>query len=151
MTRNKTIVLNIVLPFLIGGIIYLLFRPTDLLLFNWVEFLGLKELIEIFREFAFPLNSNFPDWIIYSLPNGLWLYSLIISILTIWRYKINQNSIVWIFLAFLVGIGAEFGQLLGIIQGTFDINDLLIIIFFGIVALAQSINFSIFKFKTLSK
>src|SRR5699024_2134565 len=131
--------------------IYLLFRPNDLLLFKWVDFLGLKEIIETFREFAYPLKSNLPDWFIYSLPNGLWLYSLVVSILTIWGHKITQNNIAWIFLAFLVGFGAEFGQLLGIIQGTFDIYDLLTIIFFGIIALAQTINLPISKFKTLKK
>ena len=83
-------------------------------------------------NFLKPLQSSIaglsvPHHINYSLPDGLWMLALTISILLIWDFRIHRNSLIWIALAFLVGTGFECMQGLRWIEGWFDPVDMIYI------------------------
>lgn len=132
--KKKTvidIILLVVLPVFLGGIIYIVFRSEKLIMFKWFETFGLNELINILRQ-----NSvyNLPDWIKYNLPDALWLFSLTSILIIIWKREINKTNFIYVLLPLIIGICWEFGQYLGIIQGTFDIKDLVFYIAASFIA-----------------
>jgi hypothetical protein len=118
---NKTIftIIHCLSPLLIGGLLYILFRSTDLRMFKWFSFIGLDELIHLARETAFPLQKLLPVWTYYSLPDGLWVYSFS-STLIFWNGKLTF----WLFLPLLTGAFIEIAQGFKMFPGTFDILDL---------------------------
>lgn len=135
-----------ILPVFVGGFIYLTYRTTNLLMFVWFEKIGLDELISSLRTNYYLQNLIIPDWVKFSLPDALWLFSFVYVLLTLWNFRINKNSIFWILLAPIIGVFSEFGQLIGIIPGTFDIADLLLLILASILPfLSLIINFKITK------
>lgn len=73
MQKNKKIIIHIILPMLLGTLIYLLFRPKSILIFDYLKVLHLEEFVNIWRSQLKAFKPS--DWIIFSLPGGLWLYS----------------------------------------------------------------------------
>ena len=73
-----------VLALIVGGIIYILFRTNTLLMFTWFDSCGLGPAIRTAREAARPFQSALPGWIRYTLPGGLWLYSMLEVVALIW-------------------------------------------------------------------
>lgn len=113
------------LAILIGGMIYLLFRSTDIIVLHWIDSIGLDGWIREIRSFEPGGPLTIPSWIIYSLPNGLWAfaYALILSFLWIKR----SSRIKWFWLATIpiLVFGFEFSQYMKILPGTFSMGDLL--------------------------
>lgn len=112
------------LSLLLGGIIYILFRSSDFLFFRWIDALGLSSWLNISRQNSLSLSPFIPDWIIFSLPNGLWAfaYSLIIS--GIWSGSQSVLKYFWMVSIPVLVLGFEFLQLAGIITGTFCFQDI---------------------------
>jgi hypothetical protein len=77
------------------------------------------------RSIANKYRTLIPNWIIYSLPDGLWVYSFSAMLYLIWNenYKSIQKIL---FLPFIVLCGMEILQFLKIINGTFDIIDVFV-------------------------
>lgn len=122
------------IPILLGGCIYVLFRSRSLIVFGWVNEIGLYELINPLRAY---INANgvlIPNWFIYSLPDALWMYSFASALIIANDYKWNEYKY-WLLLPILFGIGIEFLQLLRLFKGTFDANDL----FFYFVGIVSSV------------
>ena len=63
------------LPMLIGVLIYLLYRSKNLYYYNLIHFLNINGYVLLARETAILYRKLFPTWVIYSLPDGLWLFS----------------------------------------------------------------------------
>ena len=78
-------------------------------------------------------NLEIPNWVKYSLPDALWLFSFTYIIINIWNYKINEHSFFWVFSATLIGIFSEIGQLIELIPGTFDKVDLILLLIAAIL------------------
>jgi len=68
---------------------------------------------------------SIPSWVIYSLPDALWMLALTLVVMMIWDFKLNRHSIPWIGGAFCAGILFEVGQSFHMIRGTFDFIDLI--------------------------
>lgn len=117
-----------ILPIFLGGLIYLTYRVDSLLMFNWFKIIGLTDLVNFLRTDDLLQNLTIPNWVKFSLPDALWLFSFTYIILLLWDFKINKQSVFWIFIAPTVGLFSEIGQLIGIIPGTFDKVDLLLLI-----------------------
>jgi len=128
MSRNKirSFILAVIC-LLAGSLIYILFRPTTLLMFNWTESLGLMNIISSMRAWADGYDKFLPGWIIYSLPFGLWVSSYMFFIDCIWGRSQALALHVWFWAVPVIAITAEFVQLFSIIPGHFDFIDLLII------------------------
>jgi hypothetical protein len=94
-------------------------------MFKWIEWLNLNNALEKMRVFAQQNIKIENDWILYSLPDGLWMFSLTTILLYIWENKINQLNLGWILLVPILAVMSEFCQKHTIIHGTYDPKDLL--------------------------
>lgn len=70
-----------------------------------------------------------------SLPDALWLFSGFFIFDTIWGQKTTISKILWISILWIVAIGAEVGQALKLLPGTFDINDITLMLIASLFAL----------------
>lgn len=118
---------------LIGGSIYILWRADTLLMFSWFQTLGMRNVVNVWRNWAAPY-SVFPRWVYFSLPQGLWLFSGLLAIHCIWRDSQCSEELTWCSLLLAIAGGLELGQLAGIVPGRFDPADLVTLLvknFFG--------------------
>ena len=107
--KRSDILLNIILPLLLGIGLY---RAA-----------GMVALPSLVRNY---------------LPDGLWAYAFLSSILLIWDRAIN---IAWIIATFLLAIGYEGAQYEHLIPGTGDIFDVITYFLFFSVALRLNMFF----------
>lgn len=122
MRSNFLVFVLIMLSLCMGTFIYISLRSHDIFLNQWISL--------IFQQNVFPssIHSFFPAWFLFSLPDGLWMFAFILSLLLIWNFKIDKESIPWISLAIFTGIFFEIGQLVNLIGGTYDLMDLTFIL-----------------------
>ena len=125
MTRK--IILGI-LPVIAGGLIYLTYRTETLTMFGWFSNIGLSDFVDFLRSNKYLQSLTIPNWIKFSLPDALWLFSFNYILLTLWSFNVNRQSAFWLFLAPTIGLFSEIGQLTGVVQGTFDIVDLVLLL-----------------------
>ena len=131
----KRFFLHIVLPMVIGGVIYILFRSDKLLMFRWFEFIKLDKLIYSVRDYTFYYRKYIPESILFSLPDCLWVYSFTMFLSYYFR------NIFIILIPCIGSVLTETGQL-WFVPGTFDIMDVLYMLAATAIAL-----FFIYKHK----
>ncbi len=96
------------LPLLLGGLIYILFRPNTLLMFHWFELMSIGDEVEIARKIFAPLYPFIPEPIIFSLPFALWSFSLAWFLELVWNQNNNKklsDRIFW--LTLIISLGLE--------------------------------------------
>lgn len=108
--------------FIIGGYIYVVFRPMSLRMFSWFESVEIMDTIDMLR--LNPILKTDSSFIIYSLPNGLWATSYILIMDAIWAPSIKMQ-ILFVSIIPIVGILSELLQSAGFLKGTFDTTDIL--------------------------
>jgi hypothetical protein len=110
---------------IVGGLIYVEFRPTTLYVFDWLEWVG----IESYRIGSSLPASRHPafDFFVYSLPNGLWVYAFTLALGAVWT-RIELKRTAWLAIPTLVAFTGETGQLVGLVPGTADKLDALAIL-----------------------
>ena len=111
------------LLFFIGGMIYLMFRSESLAMFRWCENLHIKEYVDALR-----VPYTLPQWVVYSLPDGLWLCSYVLFVSVIWNFDLKQGW-PYIFSLPAIAIGSELLQAFDWMRGTFDWIDMICYIF----------------------
>ena len=102
----------------IGGGIYLSFRSDTLLMFRWTESLQLNVFVENLRQ-----SMSFyapPDFVKYSLPDGLWLFSYMFLVDAIWNGSKSISAYIFIYYLPFLALMSEFLQYLGLVPGVFD-------------------------------
>ena len=77
------------------------------------------------RANTFLYSNKLPDFLLYALPDGFWMFSYMSLILYLWNNELRRDNFFWIFILSIIALLSELGQLLKIISGTFDIVDLL--------------------------
>jgi hypothetical protein len=137
------------LTLLIGSFIYILFRTETLKMFSWFNSLNLEKNIKILRNLTFELKAELPNWFLFSLPDGLWLFSYVSLILIFWKNKINRKNIFWILFLPFLAIFSEIAQFFNLLSGTFDAVDLLFYLFGTLLPIYMYTNSIIFKTKKL--
>lgn len=107
----------------LGGLIYLAFRPTTILLFHVADGMGLMPLIAQGRDWMATWQPA--EFWVYSLPGGLWaaayilvVYGLLAHLSTLLRLLIASSIP-------LIGILSELLQGAHCLPGVFDWADLL--------------------------
>ena len=140
--KFKLAILHCLIPLLLGGLLYILFRSTELRMFNWFSSFGISNVILKARAYFFEIKIHLPSWIYYSLPDGLWVYALTSALLILWNND-KRKAIVWLIVPFSTGILVEILQGLSLFRGTFDILDLT----FSSIGLLLSIIIINLKFK----
>lgn len=126
----------VVLPLVLGALIYISFRPENTIFLQW---LNISEISNASLKNLHYFSTSFSSFLINSLPDGLWTFSLMNFLLLIWKLRLNQSSVLWLILASVTAFSFEFGQLYNFVPGTFDSGDLSMII------LALILPFLIFK------
>ena len=122
--------LLVFLPLLLGVIIYLLYRSKNLFYYNFIHFLNINGYVLFAREVATLYRKLFPTWVIYSLPDGLWLFSTG-AVFLVARKKYLLHFF-WFLFIYLFVVGGEFVQKYygghGTPIGTYDKTDIIAII-----------------------
>lgn len=109
-------------------------------MFSWFETVGLSSFVHGIRAILNPFKENIPNWIYYSLPDGLWVYSFTSSYILIWGKDI-QSAKYWLLLPLVFGSVVELAQGIRIFPGTFDILDFVCCTFgFSISVLIVKLN-----------
>ena len=121
---KKQVLIGHVCTLLLGGLIYISFRTDTLVMFKWFSAISLGPIISDLRIITMQVTPILPDWFLYSLPDGLWIFSYVALIMAIWKNKINKESIFWVLIIPFIAIMSEIGQLYALVPGTFDILDL---------------------------
>lgn len=107
----------------IGGTLYIIYRPQSILLFRLTDAIGLGPYINSIRKTFSHLPL--PNFVIYSLPAGLWTASyLMIMYCNTASLNFKMRLILSLPLP-ICAIILEFMQLIGWCPGTFDIYDLI--------------------------
>lgn len=117
---------------ILGSSIYLFGRGTSNFLYQIAVYAGFRTEVDYLREFVPAL----PSWLVYSLPDGLWMFSFSILILLIWDFKRTPEAITWIILALAIGIFLEVFQVFAMLGGRFDWRDLAFIFFAAVLPLS---------------
>jgi hypothetical protein len=125
MKGSSRALIIITLSLTLGAFIYFMTRSESIYLNQWMADLGLGNVLQFFQ--ATVDNTDIPHWMIYSLPDALWMLALTLFILMIWDFKLHRRSIPWIALAIIAGILFEIAQRFHIVPGTFDAIDLILI------------------------
>ena len=124
MIVRKTLILISIITLSIGTLIYLLFRVSTLKVFSWLNFLGIDFVNNDLRKKSINYMPKIPDWFIFSLPDGIWIFSYVLVMISIWNFTLNKKSIFWMTIIPLVAIFSEIFQIFDFIPGTFDFVDL---------------------------
>lgn len=122
---KKQLFLGHTITLFVGGLIYVSFRNETLKMFSWFEAISISEIVSNYRLLTLPLKQYLPDWFLYSLPDGLWLFSYISIILLLWGNTISKKNILWFSLIPAIAISSEIAQVFSLVPGTFDLFDLL--------------------------
>jgi hypothetical protein len=92
-------------------------------MFDWFSFVGIDNIIHSARTFVFDFKNSIPNWIYYSLPDGLWVYSFTSAILIFWNND-SKKATLWLLVPFITGVLIEIFQGFKLFPGTFDNLDL---------------------------
>lgn len=105
-----------------GCVIYLLLRSETIALNRWGAAIGINTLIAPLRSAAQPLTI--PDFVRYSLPDGLYCAAYILIMDAVWKGG-KPSRVIASSLVPAIAVAHESLQGLGIVKGTFDTTDLL--------------------------
>jgi hypothetical protein len=119
------LLVHVALPLLVGGLIYVGWRVDHLFMFTWFDALGLTPLVEVIRAFAAPARPYVPGWVLFSVPDGTWVYAAVAFFGRLWRDGPLWAQVLWIGIAPALAIGGELGQVPGWVPGTWDWVDTL--------------------------
>jgi hypothetical protein len=109
---------------LLAGSLYLLFRPTSLLLFHWIHEIGFLDVVVSLRSAIPDAIPTLPRWLLYSVPFSLYVLSYGLFMRWVWEGSDSPGRHVWIWLLPLCAFGSELLQWPNAIPGTFDGADL---------------------------
>ncbi len=124
---------GVLIPLFLGVLIYILFRTENLVYNNWIQFnLSYFSALNNIRYWS-QLYDFLPIWFIYSLPDGLWIFSLNSFIILLWNREITLSLFVWLLTIILLAMCHELLQKFNIIRGTFDIYDMIFYLIGGIL------------------
>ena len=101
------------------GMMYIYFRPDTLKMFHFFKYIGVLDILENMKSDP----SIVSLWVLYNLPDGVWLFAYSILIGCIWNFKIKDC---WMFILVMpfICIPHEILQGLGVMHGTYDPNDI---------------------------
>ena len=129
------VLLHVVLPMLVGSLIYACWRDYTLPMFRWFELAGVGPVVQQLRIAATPMQAGLPAWVEYSLPDAIWVYALTAFMALVWKGTNFRVRAMWISAGLLLGAGSELGQLAGYVPGSFDASDFFLCVFAAGLAL----------------
>ena len=119
--RKWTIILASV-SFLMGCAVYMLFRSPSVKVFSWLDAIGLKDFFLNVRPDV--SKDELPDWLLYSFPDGCWVFSYVLFMDAIWMARIREG-VFFLLLLPVIALASELLQGTGLLRGTFDWGDVI--------------------------
>ncbi len=141
MKKHTKVWFIIFLSLFLGLLIYTGTRTDRLFLNQFLVRFGAHSVKIFFSGFL--AHSYIPLWMIYSLPDALWMLALMLFVMMIWDFKLDTRSLPWIIGAMCAGLFFEIAQGLHLIKGTFDVTDMLFIF----IGASLPILFTLVKFR----
>ncbi|NQU86513.1 MAG: hypothetical protein HQ541_12200 [Mariniphaga sp.] len=132
---NRLYISISVIALLSGGLFYILFRPAEPVFFDWFRSLGVEKWLSLIRQKSLSFNLFLPEWLVYSLPSGLWAFAYSILITGIWWQSKSRIKYFWFASILLLVIGWEILQLTGVVSGAYSFGDILA----GLVGVAAGV------------
>ena len=110
------------MPQVLGTAIYVALRSPRLQLVMWISTWKGSEMVDRLRAFTAGLRSRSPEWVVYSVPDGLWCYAATAASLLLWIDVVDRPSsrLLLVSLGLLAACGLEVFQATGVIAGTGD-------------------------------
>lgn len=105
----------------LSSFIYLVFRPSDIIAFRFIDRAGLSGTIESLR--ALTSGINLPSMVIYSIPDGLWLISYMFIADSL--LPASPSKPLWILALPGNAVASELAQFWHLLPGVFDFRDLM--------------------------
>jgi len=137
--NNVSALILVVGSLIVGALIYILFRTSSLLVFSWVDLLGLSNLVANARHIVAPLLKYLPKLVLFSLPDGIWVFSFTVAIFFIWHdSKSKRGMYFWVILPLLLSISGEIGQFLQLVEGTYCNVDVVTCLISWLIAISLS-------------
>jgi hypothetical protein len=133
MNRTTNTIIGIT-SIAIGGMIYMLWRKQTLLMFSWFNNMGMRDAVEAMRRAASGYYPLIPQWVCFSLPTALWLFGGILLFWSIWENDFYERYF-WVAIFSFIAVGAELGQLIGFIPGTYDPKDVILMVLSIVLAI----------------
>ena len=137
-SKKKILTLFTIIPLVSGIIIYLFFRKSNIILFDWLLFSELKDSFNYLKI----TSNDIPDWFIYFLPDFLWMFSFTSLMIYIWQKEITYFNLLWIFIPLLFAILFELFQKFKIFKGTYDNLDILSYVTGNILSILLNFKFN---------
>jgi hypothetical protein len=124
----------------IGMGIYLFFRNTNMVLFEWIP------KLQFYKDVYIPTKQTyFTSILLYNVPDALWFLAGILLLRFIW-FDNKKWQRIYIICFYGIAVILETSQLSENIPGTFDISDLL---FMGTIALIEGLLYKNFGRRSL--
>jgi hypothetical protein len=120
-------IVSAVSALLVGGLIYVIWRPESLVMFRWFDALSLEGVVATLRAYGASHSRTFPEWVYFSLPQGLWIMSGIVLLGCVWANN-SRAALAWPLGFALFGFSLEGAQYAGWLPGRFDQLDLLFLV-----------------------
>lgn len=92
-------------------------------MFKWISASDSKYDLEEIRIAALSIRDLMPDWFLFSLPDGLWVFSYVSGLMMVWDNRLNRTNYFWIFIIPVLALGSELCQAFDAVPGTFDLMD----------------------------
>ena len=118
LIANKGRIITIVMMLVVGGLLYLLFRPRTLLLFHVADAMGLSSVITQCRSAV--EGITLPDWVVYCLPNALWTGAYVLLVDGVMKGRPVKWRLLMTAIIPVLGLMSELMQAFGWLPGTFD-------------------------------
>lgn len=116
-----------------GALTYIMYGPITLLVFDWIRIMGMDSVAMTLRQHA----GNAPPFH-QSIPDGLWVYGSTLLLAIPWiNSRFRGEALGWILLPLLLALGAELGQAVHKVEGTYDPLDLIAYTLGGTAAYVQ--------------
>lgn len=116
------VVVHVVLPLVLGVLVYVAWRTTDVELVTWLPDAIVRALRGSIGRI--PL----PRVVLGSAPDAAWGWSFGAALALVWRGRPLRAKRAWLAAGALVAAWAEIGQLWGVPPGRFDVFDLVAIV-----------------------
>ncbi|AZA51551.1 hypothetical protein [Chryseobacterium sp. G0201] len=144
--KSNNFFIGSIVSLVFGTLIYVLFRTSSLKIFSWSNSLGINLLGLNVRKLTMLTSSKLPQWLLFSFPDSLWVFSYVCLMLGIWKGVISPFNLFWVGIIPFIAVCSELGQFIGFIQGTFDLLDIVFYIIGTILPLLlfkQSITYNL--------
>ncbi len=131
---------HVALPLTVGAALYIGGRGESFLGYVWgdrIDLGGGRTLSDGVRSLGETISfEGLPDWTRFSLPDALWVYALTFAVVALWGGSSGRERWGWYLVVLTLGVGAELGQAVEVVPGTFDPVDLMLCLLATLVAYA---------------